>query len=352
MRAVQLTLMMSLLAIPAFLVPRAQAQTEVDIWEDDGWPEINANYHHTWKYHATNNHTEPITQIILEEIYSRLNPPVAGPMPEGWAFAQTGTAPSFTITLTAQGPEYWILPGTTNEEPFTFTTFADQQETIGTRNGAAIFEQGGSSADDFVGSRLPEVNIWEVDGHPVVFPDCIHWKYDAKNNMTMGEVNQIRFLNLFSTQPPVVDQQSIDSGGWIVNSITEVSPSYWNVTIAQDWGLPIYPGETLGSTVGQVIIFTFMPSNADPIIGIKYGQGLLMPGGWAPLDGDPFIGAIGIYGDMNCDNVLDANDIPWFIDALLDPGNYTGCDVNRADMNRDGAIDGLDIALFVNCLAQ
>ena len=59
-------------------------------------------------------------------------------------------------------------------------------------------------------------------------------------------------------------------------------------------------------------------------------------------------------GDMNCDGNIDvANDLPLFVDALLDPIGYTapnGCDIDRADMNDDQAYDGQDITGFIDAV--
>lgn len=57
-------------------------------------------------------------------------------------------------------------------------------------------------------------------------------------------------------------------------------------------------------------------------------------------------------GDPGCDSVLDLNDIPPFIAALLDPAGYAAqypqCFIGSADRNEDGFIDGRDVAIFVN----
>lgn len=59
-------------------------------------------------------------------------------------------------------------------------------------------------------------------------------------------------------------------------------------------------------------------------------------------------------GDMNCDGSVDVdNDLPLFVDALLDPTGYTppmGCGIEQADLNDDQAYDGLDIAGFVGAV--
>jgi hypothetical protein len=58
--------------------------------------------------------------------------------------------------------------------------------------------------------------------------------------------------------------------------------------------------------------------------------------------------------DMNCDCVLDIDDVPAFVDALLDPtvyaANYAGCDISHGDMQPDGLVNGDDIATFTDLL--
>ncbi len=55
-------------------------------------------------------------------------------------------------------------------------------------------------------------------------------------------------------------------------------------------------------------------------------------------------------GDLNCDGAVDVGDIPFFVQALTDPGGFTGCDIGRADVNADGTTDGGDIPTFVGCV--
>lgn len=61
-----------------------------------------------------------------------------------------------------------------------------------------------------------------------------------------------------------------------------------------------------------------------------------------------------IFGDMDCDGLVDTPDMAPFATALLDPAAYAlahpCCDINMADMNIDTSIDGLDIADFVTAL--
>lgn len=59
-------------------------------------------------------------------------------------------------------------------------------------------------------------------------------------------------------------------------------------------------------------------------------------------------------GDMNCDGVVDLNDIAPFALALTDPNAYAlafpACDINNGDMSQDGVVDGRDVAGFVAAL--
>ena len=53
-------------------------------------------------------------------------------------------------------------------------------------------------------------------------------------------------------------------------------------------------------------------------------------------------------GDMNCDWYLDATDIQLFIQAIINPGGYSGCDLQRADLNGDGLYNLNDCQPFVD----
>ncbi len=59
-------------------------------------------------------------------------------------------------------------------------------------------------------------------------------------------------------------------------------------------------------------------------------------------------------GDMDCNGVVDRNDIAPFALALVDPtayvAQYPACALNHADLNEDALINGLDVQPFVNAL--
>jgi agmatine deiminase len=56
-------------------------------------------------------------------------------------------------------------------------------------------------------------------------------------------------------------------------------------------------------------------------------------------------------GDMDCNCVMDIDDVPGFVDALVEPETYAGCDINLADLNGDTFIDGADLQILANTLA-
>ncbi len=107
------------------------------------------------------------------------------------------------------------------------------------------------------------------------------------------------------------------------------------------------------------------PGNSFTVVGYGSHSGTFspvylpaLPGG---LDWQLTYGATGLvltvieestayYGDMNCDNVVDMDDVPLFVQALVDPFNYGGCDLYRADTNEDLLVDGRDTQGFVELL--
>jgi hypothetical protein len=63
---------------------------------------------------------------------------------------------------------------------------------------------------------------------------------------------------------------------------------------------------------------------------------------------------LGVFGDLNCDGLVDLADIDPFIQALSDPDGYVlgypDCRIILADLNRNGSIDGADLQSFVDLL--
>ncbi|MCK6485592.1 MAG: hypothetical protein L6R00_15800 [Phycisphaerae bacterium] len=61
-------------------------------------------------------------------------------------------------------------------------------------------------------------------------------------------------------------------------------------------------------------------------------------------------------GDINCDQIVNAADVPLFVDALLSAQPLSACESYTANVNGDidggGAsrVDGDDVQAFVDCL--
>ena len=62
----------------------------------------------------------------------------------------------------------------------------------------------------------------------------------------------------------------------------------------------------------------------------------------------------GLAGDMNCDGLVNGQDIDGFVLALFDPAGYAAqypaCNLLNGDMNSDGIVNGQDIDGFVSVL--
>jgi hypothetical protein len=87
-------------------------------------------------------------------------------------------------------------------------------------------------------------------------------------------------------------------------------------------------------------------NNCTP--GMTEYQCLAMCGTWHAGVGCGTSTCLFEKGDVNCDQLTNMDDLPYFVAALI--GGYTGCDISLADMDNSGTVDGLDIQGFVNAL--
>ncbi len=55
-------------------------------------------------------------------------------------------------------------------------------------------------------------------------------------------------------------------------------------------------------------------------------------------------------GDMDCDQLVTYSDVAGFVQAVLNPGEFGGCNLSNADINLDGLINGEDVEPFVGLL--
>jgi len=123
----------------------------------------------------------------------------------------------------------------------------------------------------------------------------------------------------------------------------------------------------LGGELDVRLTEGFVPSVGNSFTGVGYSSHsgafnpVYLPALPAGLEWALTYGATGVvltvveepsiyYGDMNCDNVVDMDDVPLFVEALVDPADFGGCDIERADTNEDTLINGADTQGFVTLL--
>ena len=91
---------------------------------------------------------------------------------------------------------------------------------------------------------------------------------------------------------------------------------------------------------------TFWPVSAATVAGL-------------PSASVGFLVSTELLGDMNCDGLVNTDDIPHFVQALVDPTGYVAhhdgdpylaCQLRRGDLNHDKREDGIDIQFFVSLL--
>lgn len=86
-------------------------------------------------------------------------------------------------------------------------------------------------------------------------------------------------------------------------------------------------------------------------VGVSGSTAVIAPGFSATMAASAFAFDLEcIPGDMNCDNVINTADVFHFIDALIAPTSFTGCDIRRADLNADALFDGRDVQILIAML--
>jgi hypothetical protein len=90
-------------------------------------------------------------------------------------------------------------------------------------------------------------------------------------------------------------------------------------------------------------------------VGQPDADGVVMTGGRFTLTGGFWAVAARVPGDLNCDGVIDFDDINPFVLALSDPNGYYAaypyCNVWNGDCNSDGVVDFDDINAFIALLS-
>jgi hypothetical protein len=123
---------------------------------------------------------------------------------------------------------------------------------------------------------------------------------------------------------------------------------------------PITPGSFAGATVAPATPLPVpggLPQTLD-LAGLTGGEYYFAleavdnSGNWSALSNV----AASIRGDLNCDGVVDFDDINPFVLALTEPAAYESaypdCDWMNGDCDADGTVDFDDINAFVALLTQ
>ncbi len=133
----------------------------------------------------------------------------------------------------------------------------------------------------------------------------------------------------------------------------------YNIVLVFEGGTGIDTWGTGGTLIIDDLFVTGIPfSAADNFtVTVAFEDELATWGTDGTLTVDNiFFGEEGVVGkgDMNCDGVVDIDDVEPFVTALTDPAAYIaaypGCDIMNADVLEDSAVNGLDVAAFTTLL--
>ncbi|HVP12100.1 MAG TPA: dockerin type I domain-containing protein [Phycisphaerae bacterium] len=149
----------------------------------------------------------------------------------------------------------------------------------------------------------------------------------------------VLFYNLFACGPGRFTDADYLAGAYIFNTtyglITVASAKSGSMLNFQDFTAPLGQGETVGTAYRE----WFDAQSPFEEWEREWYYGMV-------LNGDPMLRP-SKRGDLNHDGVVNRDDVPLFVSAILglplDPSH-----INLADMNNDGTTDGRDIALFLN----
>ncbi len=136
------------------------------------------------------------------------------------------------------------------------------------------------------------------------------------------------------------------AGGWFTTAsgVSANRIARWDGTSWQPLGTGMEGGKSPG-------VIAFSEFNGELIVGGRFATAGGYPSAyWARW------GPNCPRGDMNCNQVVDIDDVPLFVEALLDPDALDTCRAytanTNADVHADGTprIDGLDVQGFVGLL--
>ncbi len=148
------------------------------------------------------------------------------------------------------------------------------------------------------------------------------------------------------------DVSFVDTAGWGPNAtlaIQDGTGRTFPVKLGRSEGFMDYPAPT--GLFDIIALFDQEDTNSDGdgmegyrlwVVGDYDGNGAIIPG--MPT----------LPGDMNRDTFVDLDDVPLFIQALLErslcESSYPACDIAAANCDGECGIDGRDVAAFVELL--
>lgn len=232
---------------------------------------------------------------------------------------------------------------TSQQSSVTWNAVADQTYAIRVAGTAA-------SAGNYV---LTVRNPGYVHCGPIVNPANGHTYYlTYPSNWTTAENQAIELGGHLATINDAAENEwvrtnvlrcgNVDRRGWIgLNDVAVEGTFVWadgDPSPYRNWST----GEPNNGGAGEDHVEMFGSNgfwNDVPLAGATAGD-------WGIVE----VGAAVQPGDLNCDSVVNVGDIPQFVVALINPGAYTGCNINLADVNADTQINGRDVKPFVDLL--
>lgn len=139
-------------------------------------------------------------------------------------------------------------------------------------------------------------------------------------------------------------------------SVTDMAGTRQDFCWVNGEGIDMYAFDADGNEIGHqfnagggnLVVFSF----PEPIIARLDMYCMLQ--GIDEFQFNPPVAAL--KGDMDCNGMVEEEDIGPFVEALIDPAlhaaNQPGCPIEHADMNCDRKVDGLDVQGMVERLLE
>lgn len=173
----------------------------------------------------------------------------------------------------------------------------------------------------------------------------------------------IAVLNIVHTHPATTAVVTLGPGEqFVVPPFAGVVPVQVSLVVTNDHATDVALLEINELNLSNTLVLTpggpafGVRMTASPLNGEDYVYMTLVGRSTAAGAAIDLLVANTLDTDPGCDSLLNVNDIPPFVAALIDPAgyqaNYPECYIGSADRNEDGFIDGRDVAVFVSELTS